>query len=58
MQRTPEPVNPDESGLNPILDVKGAIDFGRQFQIVSFRWLSEDEISAGEEQELRRMSGN
>ena len=44
MQRTQEPVNPDESGLNPILDVKGAIDFGRQFQIVSFRWLSEDEI--------------
>jgi hypothetical protein len=44
VQRTPEPVNPDESGLNPILNVKGAIDFGRQFQMVSFRWLSEDEI--------------
>lgn len=43
VQRMPQPLDPDESGLNPKL--KGSQgDFGRRFQIQSFRWLSPSEI--------------
>jgi hypothetical protein len=43
VQRTPEPVDPDESGLNPRLaGARG--DFGRRFIIKSFRWLRPEEI--------------
>jgi hypothetical protein len=41
VQRTPDPVDSDQSGLNPDLE-KG--DWGRQFEVVSFRWLKPDEI--------------
>ena len=43
VQRTPVPLDPDESGLNPRLAGKPG-DFGRQFTISSFRWLSPEEI--------------
>jgi type II secretory pathway pseudopilin PulG len=43
VQRTPAPLDPDESGLNPRL-AGAAGDFGRHFIIQSFRWLSSDEI--------------
>ena len=43
VQRTPEPLDPDESGLNPRL-AGGTGDFGRRFLITSFRWLSPQEI--------------
>lgn len=43
VQRTPEPLDPDASGINPRLNgAKG--DFGRRFIITSFRWLSPEEI--------------
>lgn len=43
VQRTPQPLDPDESGLNPRLaGQKG--DFGRTFVIKSFRWLAPGEI--------------
>ena len=44
VQRTPEPMEPDEEGLNPIVKTGGAVNFGRRFQMVSFRWLGEDEV--------------
>ncbi|MCF7734647.1 MAG: hypothetical protein K9N23_23390, partial [Akkermansiaceae bacterium] len=44
VQRTPEPVTPDEAELNPAKAVDGRIDFGRHFKIVSFRWMSPDEV--------------
>jgi hypothetical protein len=43
VQRTPEPLNPDESGINP-RQPGSTGDFGRRFVITSFRWLSAEEI--------------
>ncbi len=43
VQRTPQPLDPDESGLNPRLPGQAG-DFGRRFTITSFRWLSPGEI--------------
>lgn len=43
VQRTPRPLTPDESGLNSALAGKPG-DFGREFTITSFRWLSPDEV--------------
>lgn len=43
VQRTPVPIAPDESGLNSALAGKPG-DFGRRFNITTFRWLSPDEI--------------
>jgi hypothetical protein len=42
VQRTPEPVDPDETGLNPVNEA--GPELGRRFEQTSFRWLSEDEI--------------
>jgi hypothetical protein len=42
VQRTPEPMSPDVTGLNP--ETSGLGGFGRRFRIQSFRWLSPDEI--------------
>ncbi len=44
VQRTPEPVEPDETGLNPIVKKDKRLDFGRRFKIVALRWLKRDEI--------------
>jgi hypothetical protein len=38
VQRTPQPVSPDASGINPDL-TNTKTDFGRRFAITSFRWL-------------------
>ncbi len=43
VQRVPQPLDPDESGLNPKNAGKPG-DFGRRFLIVSFRWLAPSEI--------------
>ncbi|MEY3896992.1 MAG: hypothetical protein RLZZ214_2513, partial [Verrucomicrobiota bacterium] len=43
VQRTPQPLDPDDSGLNPKLAGSPG-DFGRQFVITSFRWLAPGEI--------------
>ena len=42
VQRTPQPVAPDETGLNP--ESGGGTDLGRRFEMVSFRWLRPDEV--------------
>jgi len=42
VQRTPEPLVPDKSGINP--DTTLPIDFGRRFEVKRFRWLHRDEI--------------
>jgi hypothetical protein len=43
VQRTPEPLDADESGLNP-RDAGKPGDFGRRFVMTSFRWLRPGEI--------------
>lgn len=45
VQRTPEPINSDSSGLNPVAK-RGPdeIEFGRRFKLVSFRWLNAEEV--------------
>jgi hypothetical protein len=43
VQRCPEPVHPDASGLNP-LQADATPDFGRRFIVKSFRWLRADEV--------------
>jgi hypothetical protein len=43
VQRTPQPLLADDSGLNSGLAGKPN-DFGRGFNVTSFRWLSRDEI--------------
>jgi hypothetical protein len=43
VQRTPEPLDPDVSGLNP-KNAGQPGDFGRRIRITSFRWLSPDEV--------------
>ncbi|MDB6077360.1 MAG: hypothetical protein JWO82_1107, partial [Akkermansiaceae bacterium] len=43
VQRIPEPLKPDSTGLNPKnADEDG--DLGRRFTLVSFRWLNKDEL--------------
>ena len=43
VQRIPEPVNPDDTGLNP-RQTEDFPDFGRRFRIRRFRWLAPNEI--------------
>lgn len=43
VQRLPDPLDPAPSGLNPAKQ-NTRIDFGRKFQIVSFRWMKPEEI--------------
>ncbi len=44
VQRTPRPVTPDATGINPAAAVAGGVDFGRRFDVTAFRWLSPAEI--------------
>lgn len=44
VQRTPRPIKPDPAGMNPAEVDEGEIDFGRRFQVISFRWMSEKEV--------------
>ena len=43
VQRTPVPLKPDKSGLNPDIS-DDAPDFGRAFEVKRFRWLLRDEV--------------
>lgn len=43
VQRLPQPIAPDEQGLNPDL-TSPAGRFGRKFELQSFRWLKEENI--------------
>ncbi len=43
VQRYPDPVDADGSVINPVANAAGN-DFGRTFRVVSFRWLSADEV--------------
>ena len=42
VQRLPQPVNPDDLGLNPDPDYE--TDFGRKLEIKRFRWLKREEV--------------
>jgi len=42
VQRTPVPLTPDDTGLNP--DTSESLDFGRAFEVKRFRWLHRDEV--------------
>ena len=42
VQRTPVPLSPDDTGLNP--DISKPVDFGRTFEVKRFRWLHRDEV--------------
>ncbi|MDB4408564.1 hypothetical protein N9165_00670 [Akkermansiaceae bacterium] len=48
VQRTPEPISPDEvsgvKGYNPLQVTGDQIDFGRRFKMVGFRWLTAKEV--------------
>ncbi|MCH2330221.1 MAG: hypothetical protein MK312_01625, partial [Roseibacillus sp.] len=45
VQRSPEPINPDSSGLNPMAKRNpDDLEFGRRFKLVSFRWLNAEEV--------------
>lgn len=43
VQRLPDPVDPDDSGINPA-DLGTDKDLGRRFTIRSFRWLAHEEV--------------
>lgn len=44
IQRQPEPVAPDDSGLNPVPESDHRADFGRRFVVRRFRWLQSGEV--------------
>ena len=44
VQRTPEPITPDEAGLNPASASGTFADLGRRFRLVAFRWMPPDEV--------------
>ena len=44
VQRVPDPIQPDDEDLRLNPTTNSEHSFGRRYQIVSFRWLSQDEI--------------